>query len=76
MPAKPDPECVKGILEKLEVSPEECCYFGDSDTDMKLGKAAGFYTVGVTWGFRSREELEENNADMIIDEPEKIAEVC
>jgi phosphatidylglycerol:prolipoprotein diacylglycerol transferase len=76
MPVKPDPECVKGILEKLEVSPEECCYFGDSDTDMKLGKAAGFYTVGVAWGFRSREELEENDADMIIDEPEKIAEVC
>ena len=73
---KPDPGCVEGILKELEVKPEECCYFGDSDTDMKLGKAVGFYTVGVTWGFRSREELEENNADMIIDEPEKIAEVC
>lgn len=76
MPVKPDPECVKGILDEINVSAEECCYFGDSDTDMKLGKAAGFYTVGVTWGFRSRKELEENNADKIIDSPNEISEVC
>ena len=43
---------------------------------MKLGKAAGFYTVGVSWGFRTRQELEDNHADIIINEPKEIAEVC
>lgn len=75
-PQKPDPASADEILEKLKVSPEECCYFGDSSTDMKLGKAAGFYTVGVAWGFRTKEELENNHADMIINEPKEIAEVC
>ena len=76
MPQKPDPASADSILEKLNVSPEECCYFGDSNTDMKLGKAAGFYTVGVAWGFRTKEELEENHADMIINDPKEITEVC
>ena len=41
-----------GITDKKEVA-----YAGDSDVDMMTGKNAGVMTVGVTWGFRSREEL-------------------
>ena len=40
--------------------------------DMKTGKGAGFYTVGVLWGFREREELEENGADIIVSHPSEI----
>lgn len=75
-PMKPDPACVDEVLAAFEVSPKEVCYFGDSNTDMKLGKAAGFYTVGVLWGFRTREELEENDADTVIESPKRITEVC
>ena len=46
---------------------EECLYFGDTNTDMMTGHNAGLYTVGVTWGFRPRAELEEYKADCIID---------
>ncbi len=76
VPKKPDPKCVSDIMAKLRVAPKDCAYFGDSNTDMQLGKAAGFYTVGVSWGFRSRSELEENKADIVIDKPEQITEVC
>lgn len=75
-PIKPDPKCADDILEAFNVKPEECGYFGDSNTDMKMGKGAGFLTVGVLWGYRSREELEENHADIIISEINKISEVC
>ncbi len=69
---KPSPKGALQIAEALGARPEECVYLGDTDTDMKTGKAAGMYTVGVTWGFRSRKELEENHADQIIDRPQEL----
>ena len=72
---KPDPQGVYEILEKLALKPEECLYIGDTGTDMMTGKAAGLYTIGVLWGFRGREELEENGADAIIKHPAEIMDI-
>ena len=72
IPIKPDPTGVFEILEKFGAKKEECLYFGDTNTDMQTGNNAGVTTVGVTWGFRPRSELEANNTDIIIDSPEEI----
>ena len=72
VPKKPDPAGALQIMSRLGVEKEECLYFGDTNTDMKTGHAAGIYTVGVAWGFRPRSELEENHADRIIDSPLEI----
>mgnify|MGYP002794593254 CR=1 FL=1 len=69
---KPSPQGAWMIAEKFGLKPEECLYFGDTDTDMKTGKNAGMDTVGVTWGFRSRQELKDNGAKYIVDEPKEI----
>ena len=53
------------IAEDFGVKPEECMYIGDTKTDMQTGNAAGMYTVGALWGFRDREELENNGADIV-----------
>ena len=42
---------------------------------MQTGNAAGMFTVGVTWGFRPRKELEENGAMFVIDRPEQLLEI-
>ena len=42
---------------------------------MQTARAAGIKAVGVTWGFRSREELKEGGADVIMDSPEQILEL-
>ena len=63
------------MLFRSQVEPSECMYVGDTNTDMKTGKAAGMYTIGVLWGFRERKELEENHADEIIDRPEKLLKI-
>ncbi len=77
LPLKPDPACTEPVLAALGLTKEDViCYIGDSSTDMQTGKNAGFYTVGVLWGYRSEEELKENNADLIIHEPERILGVC
>lgn len=72
---KPDPEGVFGILNELNVKNNECLYIGDTATDMKTGKGANLYTVGVLWGFRKRQELEENGADAIISHPSELLDI-
>lgn len=75
IPIKPDPTGVFEILDMFGVQKDECLYFGDTNTDMQTGKNAGVTTVGVTWGFRPRSELEENHADIIIDSPAEIPDL-
>lgn len=72
IPRKPDPAGVFQILEGLGIEPSESIYVGDSDVDMKTGKAAGLFTVGVTWGFRSKELLVETGADITIDHAQEL----
>lgn len=64
-PAKPAPDSLLYIMEKLGAKAEETVYIGDSDVDIKLGKSVGVYSVGVAWGFRGEEELKGENADYI-----------
>ena len=68
-PKKPDPSMALLAAKELGVKPEECMYFGDTNTDMKTGKAAGMTTVAVLWGFRGREELEQYQPDHMIETP-------
>lgn len=72
IPRKPSPDGALILCEKMDVKPEECLYIGDTATDMQTGNSAGMNTVGVLWGYRTREELEENHAGVIIDKPEDI----
>lgn len=72
---KPSPDGAFVVMDKLGVRADECVYVGDTSVDMKTGKAAGIFTVGVTWGFRDRKELMENHADEIIDKPEELLKI-
>ena len=69
---KPAPDEPLKAAEELGVTPEECMYFGDTGTDMQTGNAAGMCTVGVLWGYRDKEELEENGAQKLLEKPEEI----
>ena len=72
---KPSPEGALFICEKLQVKPEECLYLGDTNTDMRTGIAAGMDTVGVTWGFRDREELLAFHPRYIADHPSDVEKI-
>ncbi len=75
IPKKPDPAGVHHVLNALGVRKEECLYFGDTNTDMRTGLGAGLTTVGVTWGFRGREELEAFHPQYVIDYPKQVFEM-
>lgn len=66
---KPSPYGALLIANHFNIQPEDCVYIGDTDTDMKTGVAAGMFTIGVTWGFRIKQELIDNNADDIVEKP-------
>ena len=72
---KPSPEGIMIIKERFGVDFSDILYFGDSEVDMKCGKNSGIFTVGCSWGFRSREVLEKENPNLIIDDPKDIKDV-
>ncbi len=69
---KPDPTGVFEAMEMFDVKSEDVLYIGDTNTDVKTGKGANAYVVGVSWGFRTKEELQEAGADVIVDDPLEI----
>lgn len=68
-PLKPDKALLDMIMEGCGASHKTTIMVGDSGVDIKTAKNAGVRSVGCTWGFRSREELEEYGADHIISKP-------
>jgi pyrophosphatase PpaX len=63
---KPHPEPVERALERLAVPASAAIFVGDSPHDVECGRAAGVFTVGVTWGAFGREEMESSGADVVI----------
>ena len=72
---KPDPQIVYDILAATGVSKEDTLYIGDSGVDMQTGANASVDTCGVTWGFRSREELEAFQPQHLIDTVDDLADI-
>lgn len=67
---KPDPQIVFDIIKQLgSVDKSEILYLGDSDADMQTCVNADIDGVGVTWGFRTEQELINNGAKYIINHP-------
>ena len=72
-PIKPDAGIIIEAMGSCgNIHPEEVIYCGDSDVDMQTGINAGVKTIGVTWGFRSREELAAYSPCLLAENPEEI----
>ncbi len=69
---KPVPTSAREVIQQMGLAAEQCVYVGDTKVDMLTGKAAGMFTVGVSWGFRSVKELKDNGADAIVDSAEAL----
>ncbi len=75
VPLKPDPQSVNEILDELKGKREKSFFVGDTYVDIKTGINAGLFPIGVSWGFRSREELSEAGAKIIIDSPDELIKI-
>ena len=71
-PRKPDPTGLLQMMKDLGVEPAQVVYVGDSGSDMTVALRAGAYPVGVSWGYRSVDELRECGALTLIDQPDEL----
>jgi phosphoglycolate phosphatase len=49
-------------------------FIGDTDIDIITAHNAGMRSIGVTWGFRSADELRAAGATHVIDRPLELLE--
>ena len=64
---KPEPDMVYHALKQMNVSADRALYVGDSDVDIRTAVNAGMDSVIVTWGFREKEFLRRQGADVLAD---------
>jgi len=72
VPRKPDPVGALAIARALHFAPEQFWYLGDTGTDMQTAVSAGMFAVGAAWGFRTKDELERNGAQVILESPRQL----
>lgn len=66
--AKPYPEPVNKTLVHFHIKPEDTVVVGDTHFDILMGNNAGCTTIGVSYGYGSRESLVEAGATAVIDD--------
>ena len=73
---KPHPEPVLYALERLGARPSDAAFVGDSPFDVAAGRAAGVFTVGVTWGgIHAEERLVDAGPDVLVHAPRELLDV-
>ena len=69
---KPYPDSVYTALKALGANKEDAVYIGDSDVDMATARNSGLPCISVSWGFKTREFLQEKGASPIVDRPDEV----
>src|SRR5512133_1720377 len=70
---KPDPEPLLLAASRLDASPNDCAYVGDSPFDIRAAKTADMYAIAVTWGgIHDRAKLQAEEPDAIVDSAEEL----
>lgn len=64
---KPSPEPLLYICSELNVNPGKTLMVGDSEMDIRCAKNAASLSCAVTFGYRTKEKLLEENPDYLID---------
>lgn len=75
LPVKPDPTLPKEVLSRLEADPGQSYFVGDSGVDMKTALNCGLKGIGVTWGFRTEEELWKAGARYVVHRPGELLDL-
>ena len=69
---KPSPEPLLKICNDLNINIVDTLIIGDTELDIQCGKNAGSSTCAVTYGYRSKDLIENERPDFIIDRFEEI----
>jgi phosphoglycolate phosphatase len=67
-------DLIRHILDKERFDPAGAVMIGDRKHDAIGAKANGLASIGVTWGYGSREELLDAGVAFLVDAPQGLAE--
>ena len=59
---------INAILSDLSLTPEDAIYVGDTEVDIETARNSHLPCLSVTWGFRTREQLVESGASVLVDD--------
>lgn len=71
-PGKPNPQILIDAMDQVGVDENNTIMVGDTVYDIEMGKAIGVHTIGVTFGYHTKDELINAGADYIIDDMREI----
>jgi len=69
---KPDPGPLLHAAEFFGVSPDQSLMLGDSISDVKAARAAGFQIVCMSYGYNHGEDIRNYDPDLVIDSMEEL----
>ena len=72
---KPDPLPLLHAAEKLGVTPEQSMMLGDSMSDVKAARAAGFDIICMSYGYNHGEDIRDYNPDAVVDSMAEIKNI-
>ncbi len=64
---KPDPLPLLTAAERMAVTPQQSLMLGDSQSDVKAARAAGFQVICVSYGYNHGEDIRGFAPDAVID---------
>ncbi|MDO8663681.1 MAG: HAD hydrolase-like protein [Candidatus Wildermuthbacteria bacterium] len=65
-------ERIKMVFEKYGVKPSDCVFITDTLGDMREANSVGVQSIGVSWGFQDKNNLQKGNPVSIAEKPEDI----
>ncbi|MEL6235548.1 MAG: HAD-IA family hydrolase [Pseudomonadota bacterium] len=66
-PSKPHPAMLEACLAETGVAASRAVMVGDTAFDIEMGRAAGYRTIGVAWGYHPVADLHAAGADDVIE---------
>jgi phosphoglycolate phosphatase len=72
---KPDPMPLLQAAEQLETEPRASMMLGDSMSDVKAARAAGFQIVCMSYGYNHGEDIRDYSPDAVVDSMAEIKHV-
>ena len=75
VPTKPDPAGALDLARRLDVSPEQIAFVGDSTVDIATAHNAGMISVAATWGYHDLPDLISESPTHQIDSIDKLLDI-
>lgn len=72
---KPDPMPLLHAAEQMGVTPNKSLMLGDSMSDVKAARAAGFDIVCMSYGYNHGEDIRDYNPDAVVDSMNEVQTV-